>query len=487
MMRKSGISMLAALLLAGCSIKPEALSSAAFTDFGNDRLARVTAEQEPISGPIDLYQAMARALKYNLDTRVEVMESALRLKEVQLGNYAVLPKLVGSTGYAGRSDTDRGSISTSDPAVHTADLTLSWNVLDFGLSYVRAKQAADKVLMQDEIRRKVVNTTMEDVRTSYWRAISYERLINRARALEGRVRGALKDSRALQAEGNTSPIAALSYERELLQIQRELETLEGQMKVAKSQLAALMNVRPESNFSLVVPSRRSADLSIPGDYHRMYHAALAHRPEMRELAYQLKVNDRELDAALLQLLPGLNLYAGANYDSNDFLLQNDWVNWGAKASWNLLNVFSLPATKAKVEAQGTMLDTRSLSVAMAIMTQVHVSRARFQQSQKEFHTASELARVQNALLRQIRAETEAQRTSEQILIREEMNTLVTEAKLDIVYSDLQNAYANVYASLGIDPFPLSASSDDSVATLANKLRNMWLERGQKPAIALSQL
>jgi outer membrane protein TolC len=484
---KFAAGLIAVLLLTGCTVKPEALSTGELASFGDDRLRRVTAEQEPISGPVDIYEAMARALKYNLDTRVEVMESALRLKETDLASYAVLPKLVAQSGYAGRDHTERGSISTSDPSVFTADLTLSWNILDFGLSYVRAKQAADKVLMQDEIRRKVVNTTIEDVRTAFWRAYSYDRLINRARSLEGRVRAALRDSRALQAEGNTSPIVALSYERELIQIQRELENLEGQLRIAKSQLAALINVRPETQFTLAAPERRTANLDIARDYHQLYHTALRNRPEMHELAYQMRVNDREMDAALLQLLPGFNLYAGANYDSNDFLTQHDWLNWGARASWNLLNVFSIPATKAKVEAQGTMLDARSLSVAMSIITQVHVSRVRFLQARKEYNTAAALTRVQNALLKQVRVETDAQRTSQQILIREEMNALVTEAKLDMAYADMQNAYANVYASIGIDPFPVGASEHDSVKVLAGKLRKMWHARGQKPSMVLNQL
>ena len=42
--------------------------------------------------------------------------------------------------------------------------------------------------------------------------------------------------------------------------------------------------------------------------------------------------------------------------------------------------------------------------------------------------------------------------SEQTLIREEMNTLVAEVKYDIAYAGLQNAFGNVYASMGLDPF-----------------------------------
>jgi outer membrane protein TolC len=466
-----------ACLLAGCSVKPMPLLDSDIQGFAADRLDRVTADQEPVSGAISLYEAMARALKYNLDAKVEVMETALREKELNLAHYDLLPRLVASSGYAGRTNTEASSVSIRDGELYNADLTFSWNILDFGLSYVRAHQAADKVLIQEEMKRKIVNRVIEDVRTAYWRAASYERLAARMHRLEGRVGQALQDTRELAASGNTSPIAALTYERELLQIKREIEILEEQLKVSKSQLAALMNIEPGTQYTLATPKRAAASLNLPGNLRAMFRSALENRPEMREIAYELRINDDEMDAALLQLLPGLQLYAGANYDSNDFLTDASWLSWGAKASWNLLKVFSLPATQAKVDAQGTLLDTRSLSVAMAIMTQVHVSRVRFLHISKEFKTAAALASVQHRLLDKIRAETAAQRTSEQILIREEMNALVADAKLDMVYADLQNAYANVYSSLGLDPFPAGIDNEASVKSMAASLKGLWIERG----------
>jgi hypothetical protein len=80
-------------------------------------------------------------------------------------------------------------------------------------------------------------------------------------------------------------------------------------------------------------------------------------------------------------------------------------------------------------------------------------------------------------LKQVRDETTAQRTSEQILIREEMNALLADAKLDMAYADLQNAYANIYASLGVDPFPAGLSTASSVEQMAAQLRTMWTDGG----------
>ena len=54
------------LLLAGCTVSPEPITHAEISMQTAGLLERVTLAQEPVSGSIDLYEAMARALKYNL-------------------------------------------------------------------------------------------------------------------------------------------------------------------------------------------------------------------------------------------------------------------------------------------------------------------------------------------------------------------------------------------------------------------------------------
>ena len=132
------------------------------------------------------------------------------------------------------------------------DLAFSWHVLDFGLSYVRAHQSADKVLIANEQKRKVINRIVEDVRTAYWKAVTATRLLSRLRRLEGRVRTAMKDTRALANKLDASPLTALTYERELVEIQREIRRLHGDLATAKVQLASLINADPAADFTVVV-------------------------------------------------------------------------------------------------------------------------------------------------------------------------------------------------------------------------------------------
>ena len=65
---------LAALIVGGCAIHPEALSVTELSEYAADKQWRVGVDQEPVEGSVGLYEAMARALKYNLDHHVELME-----------------------------------------------------------------------------------------------------------------------------------------------------------------------------------------------------------------------------------------------------------------------------------------------------------------------------------------------------------------------------------------------------------------------------
>ena len=75
-------ALVSGLFLTGCTVQPSAFTDAEFTQKATTNLNALTVDQEPIDGEITLYEAMARALKYNLDYRVEMMNHALARKSL---------------------------------------------------------------------------------------------------------------------------------------------------------------------------------------------------------------------------------------------------------------------------------------------------------------------------------------------------------------------------------------------------------------------
>ncbi|MFM9972996.1 MAG: TolC family protein [Beijerinckiaceae bacterium] len=486
----TGVSLIIFSGLSACIIKPEPLTSDAISSFVADKTGRLTEGQERIGRSIDMHEAMARALKYNLDVRVALFEETLKIEESKLSSLDLLPRLVANGAATSRDSisssssrsilTGRQSLEASqsqDRDSLTGDLTLSYNILDFGLSYLRATQAADRALIAEENRRKVANRIIEDVRTAYWRAIASEKLASRIPGMESRIGQVQRSNAALRNAGQTSPIAALTFEREVIDLQREIRRMETELANARLQLASLMNVDPGTAFNLVQPKRDRKSLGLPGSNAQMVNTALLNRAEIRDLILQKRINETEAKVAIVELLPGIQAFVGGNVDQNSFLTKASWIGWGARASWNLINIIRYPQKSEVIQSQDRVLDQKALAGTMAIMTQVYVSRARFHHTGKELGVANSYEAVQGQLLGQVKAEAAAGKTSDQTVLREQMNQLIATVRSDLAYANWQNAYASVYAAIGVDPYASFVSPESSVKDLAAQIRTSWFERG----------
>ena len=339
------------LMMSGCSLVPIPLSQTEIEDQARLDNEAVTSGQEAVTGPISLYDAIARALKYNLDFHLELQAKILSQRELELSRYEMLPTFVSNLAYTSRSNfsgansrslltglESLASSTSSNRDIHTADLNLSWNILDFGVSYVRAQQAADNVLIAEEAKRKVVNRIVQDVRSAYWRAVSNDRLIVQLEELMIRVKAAIVESKEVEARKLDRPLTALTYQRELIGIKRELEKLQRNLSLAKIQLAALMNLRPGESYELEIPDRSDTVRDIAFSPQMMEQMALENRSEIRELIYKKRITAKEAKVAVLNLLPGLNLNFGGNYSDNSFLFNNDWLTY-AHASVGIYLIF----------------------------------------------------------------------------------------------------------------------------------------------------
>lgn len=490
----------AALVLTGCVAAPAQMTESQAASHGQALTASVTDGQEPVSGTIDLYEAMARALKYNLDHRVSMMEADLAQRDFNLSRHDMLPQIVANGGYYSRNN-ENGSSSRSlisgrqslEPSTSTekdvldADLTASWNVLDFGLSYVRAQQLGNEALIVEERRRKAIIDIMEDVHRAYWRAASAQRLNARLASLETEVRSAFDSSRALYSARRTAPMPALSYQRELNDITSQAQKMQRELSLAKLELAGLMNLKPSETFNLLIPAHNRAPRRLALSAGEMVDTAMRNRPEVRESAYLIEIGEQEMKKAVLETLPGLQLYAGANTNSNDFLYNNDWNGIGAKAGWNVMKLFSLSDRKARAAGQTKLEQEKALATAMAVMTQVNVARARYKFLRTEYDTASQGTMVQSDIMGQVEAQRQTSAISQQTLVREKMNTIISEARRDSIHADLQEASAKIYTAMGYDPYAADINGTESVSAIADSLKVLWTQRSTNPGMQAAQL
>jgi len=246
---------LIATIGAGCSVSPKALTP---EDIANrvaaDRVL-MYQDQAPISGPLSFQDVVSRVMKYNLDFRLRMMESTLAQSRLDVGNWDRWPSLMANAGWltrdndsGGRSvNIQNGNTSLVDSSSQERDrgvggLEFSWNVLDFGVSYYRAKALADQALIAEERKRKVLQNLMQDARIAYWRALGAQRLRDKIADLMSRSNNALARARQIEQQGLLPQAQALAYQRALLDSTTLLQIRRQDLEIARAELSALMNL-----------------------------------------------------------------------------------------------------------------------------------------------------------------------------------------------------------------------------------------------------
>ncbi len=488
---KVTLGVLVSISVVGCSVSPTYLTTNEITVRAAENAAELSKDIAPISGPIDLNEAFARTIKYNRDARLKAFEAVVSQGQLALDKFDMLPELAAKAGYNYRNNyaasasvtfsgdrpsdlSDNPSYSvSSDKSMFNASIGATWDVLDFGLSYYRAKQQADSFLIAKERERKVVHAIMEQSRNAYYRAVSAERLLLKINPLINKTRAALIDSAKIEELRAQSPMEALTYQRALLESLRTLQDIRKDLMTAKTELAVLMGLNPSVNFELADvsnPTNRIPTLNV--DINSMERTALVLRPELREAQYQDRITQSEVHSAFLKLFPNLNLSAGVNNNSSDYLRYNDWTSTGVGLSWNLMNVFRYGKVDELNKLKVIASKQKALATSMAVISQVHIADIQFKESNNTYELAAQYYDVAQRIKAQVDSNKAAQSVGELTVIREDLNALLAELRRDVAYAELQNSFGKVLVSMGLDPLP-EGFGNMSLAELASAFSVMF--------------
>jgi outer membrane protein TolC len=500
------LAVLTTILMGGCSLVPHPMTDAErVAEMQVDNVA-MFAGQEPLNHPLTLHEALARALKYNLDARVKVMEEALAADDLDLSRFDLLPKVGYNAAYLTRNNVEGSSsrsvttgVQTLEPSTSTdrdrlvADLTLSWNLLDFGVSYYNARQQANRILVVDEQRRRVTQNLFQDVRRAFWRAAGAQVLNARIKSAIHEAEGALTNSRQVEKEGLRSPVDALRYQKALLDLLRQLESVQQVLAISKAELASLINLPPSQNYTLSVPRALAVQpLNLP--MARMEETALLLNPDIREQSYQKRISVDEAHKALLKLLPSANLSWGPNYDSNSFLVNNTWTAGAVRIGGYLNNLIMAPVTMGRAENAVLLVDTRREALSIATLAKLHIAYQQYLAASRDYRRSTELADVDQRLSQQIANRTATDVQGDLERISAEVSAVFSELRRYQAYAESQAALGRIYATLGVDPVPSEAAALDIIELSREIRRGMqeWqrgrilepvADAGQGPAVA----
>lgn len=469
--------LLGLLALGGCAVTRDDLTTA---DIDGMALQAAQAEatlKEPLKGPIDLEEAMARALKLNADIRVQRFAAELAETRVRAGSMSMLPEAVAESHLYGRdtpayshSNMSPMNSTSSDVRSVTSDLTLSWSILDFGLAYFRSQQEGDKAAKEREEVRHIAARVLEETRSAYWRTLAFQRLGTRLVAIEPEVKAMLGASSQAIADQRVDPMVSLTYDRDMLGMRRELNDLLTTLAGSPQQLRQLIGVPQDVALKLRQVRPATTDRLVKRPIEDDVLLAFRSRFELRQALYDMRISDTEAYAAVAQALPGISFDVGMNRDSNSFLLNGSWLSWGSSVAWSLIKLARLPSDLDVVEAEKKLSRQQTVALAASIAMQVRVARARVMVLRRTAEDADTLADVQRRLLRQVDAAAEVGTVAPQMHTKEKLATLLAEVRADLAHADLESAVGTYMATIGEDAVPDASIDGMSVSDIAAALR-----------------
>ena len=210
------ISIVLLIALSACARTPNVIDAEKLNVSVQKDLSLLTVS--PPLAPRDLHTAIAIGITQNRDLCISLMESALAQRQSDLQRFDMLPDIALNAGYSEFTELQPSTSVTvpndSEPApdldgtesytisrdrgLRTRNIEFTWNALDFGLSYIRAGQQADRYLIAKELERKATQNITRDIIRAYLKAQASENLLKKLNQLLERVETALADSKYIE-------------------------------------------------------------------------------------------------------------------------------------------------------------------------------------------------------------------------------------------------------------------------------------------------
>ncbi len=454
------------LVVSGCAIQPEPASQEEIATVAAIDRHLITQSQDPVTAPLDLDTALARALKYNLDHRTQLMEQALAQKNLELVKMDMLPVMVASAGYYTRSNYNASSSmsvltyeeslepSTSSDRDHgVGSVRFSWNILDFGVSYYQARQEANRYLIAEKAREKVMMRLLRQTRAAFYRVATLQTLaepIDRLTAAANTSLAALKKVREQQLR---APLAVLQDYRQLTELIQQLESMHQIISASQTELATLINVPPGTRLQVVAPGTLVAPRLAQVNLRELEKYALVNSGDYVSEMYKLRIDQDESRKALLRLLPGVEVAGDLVYDTNHFLWNNLWAEASTRLTWNIFRLIAYPRVVEQNDAKIALDHTRRLAMNMAVIARLNLAWQEYNNALVRFDRASDIDSVDRDISALTTQAAASDAVDDLARIQNDVRAVRSSLARMLAFADTQDTYGAFLTSLGLNPVP----------------------------------
>lgn len=454
----------AAGLLAACSttktqeipVVEAPMMSAYYSDW--DRAVRADVDLQnmyvgtpsQISRPIDMYMAMALALKYNYTRRLASYQENLVKSNI---NPMTLPTMAENLGY------DNTMNSTATPA----DLKLSWNLLDISSLYYQNNLAAPEIAAQEQ-SRKAINNILQEARSLYWKALAAQRLIPVIDDMNEYLVRVVDElnarSNEMMKEGKTPSTNLLLKKRKYLESIQQLAALRKKFDTAQAEFAGFLGFYPSTEIKMA--GAEYGNFAIPSmraKIQQLEWLALTNRPELR--AFDNITDKSELELVIKDF---------DDVNNSDYRQDPNYYNrkWSKESNDLAMTVFE-DVRYPGVSTYNSLSRQRMTNI---VLNQVYLAWAMYQSAVEEYLLNMSVATTSEDIAEDI---TDKEGSDKAVSHLESAKAIIDEAQAFLAYIDVQEAIGKLYASIGMDAVPseMLNESPSLIAIQIKKTLDKW--------------
>lgn len=433
---------------------------------------------QKIEKPIDIYMAMALALKYNYSRRLISYEQSLI--EAGKSPAANLPDIVTTAGYS--NDTLNTRISP--------DMKVAWNILDISSVYYQSAADGFGIGASVERSRKVVHNILQEARSLYWLTLAAQKLVP---VIDETVEYMTLDidemnvkAKKLAKKGGSLSSDELIRKRQYMDSIKKLLELKRKMETAEIRLAGLMGFHPTTQYKLVGKEYGNFELpALKNELSQLEWLALVNRPELR--IYDLQTDTDELQIVVKSFRPGEK----ARYKNDPNYYNRLWSKEAKNIGMTIIEDVRHPT-----ESEADTL--RRQRMTNLILNQIYVAWAWYTSAVEDYQVNMEIASVSEDIAENVSLKNGHK--SEKTLL-EGSRAIIDEVKAFQAYAEVQDSLGNLYATVGLDAIPLSVldKKPSQIAIALRRTMEEWRKGvfipddrphpsevpGRRPAINLS--
>lgn len=451
-----------------------------------DRAIRVDVDMQnmfvdapqKIEKPIDIYMAMALALKYNYSRRLISYEQSLL--EAGKSPVSKLPDIMAGAGYS--SDSLNNRINP--------DLKVAWNILDISSIYYQNAAEGLQAGAAAERSRKVIHNIMQETRSLYWQTLAAQKLIPVIDEMTEYMTLDIDElnvkAKQLAQRGGSLSTEELQRKRQYMDAIKKMLEIKRKMETAEIRLAGLMGFHPTTQYKLV--GKEYGNFALPAmknELSQLEWLALVNRPELR--IYDLQTNTDELQIVVKSFRAGEK----SRYKNDPNYYNRLWSKEAKDVGMTIIENVNNPQER---EAD----DLRRRRMTNLVLNQVYVAWAWYTSAVEDYQVNMEIASASEDIAEDTSL-TDGHKSAKTQL--EAARAVADEANAFLAYAEVQDALGNLYATIGLDaiPYSLLEKKPSQIAIALRKTMEQWRKGvfipdnrpyaaevpGKRPAINLS--